>query len=708
MSQSLFNQAITHYQNGQLQETVTVLKQLLNTQAHHANGLHLLGIVYYQQQQIQAAILSIEQALKLEPNNLNFLNNYGLVLKANGQLQEALTAYQKALSQQPKDLDVQLNIANLMMQLARFEEAAGYYRRLLRIYKPYQPQHNEIKMAHCHALSQLGNLAHNNSHFMQAEACFAEAIQYHQTDSHLYYNLANAQRELGKTKLAEQHFEKAIALNPQDADAYNNLGNVKRELGKLSAAIELYQQALALNPHLHHAKVHLIHQKQHLCDWQMLSNEIAIVRDWVANEPNAQVSPFAFLAMPNTTRKEQLDCATNWVKNRFQSLIALATSLNFKHRKSASKKLKIGYLSADFRLHPLAFLVTDLIELHNRHQFEVIAYSFGINDQSKARHRFEKAFDQFYDIRTLNEVEAAQKINADQIDILIDLTGFTKTSRSGIMALRPARIHINWLGFAGTMGFLDTKTKTPLYDYILTDCFITPPEHVADYAEKFAYLPCYQPNDRMRPVATSPTRATCQLPENTFVFCAFNQSFKITPVVFESWLRILNSVPNSVLWLLACDALAQQHLIQQANASGVDSKRFIFAPRVSVDAHLARHCHADLFLDTHPYNAHTTCSDALWMDVPVLTYVGETFSSRVAGSLLKTLELDELITYQLDEYEKTAIKLAKHPEKLALLKAKMIANKKTSILFNTPTFTAKLESVLASIWHEATADQTNH
>lgn len=704
MSQSLFNQAITYYQNGQLIEASAALKKMLDSQPNHADGLHLLGIVYYQQQQIQAAILHIQKALSLEPHNLNFLNNYGLVLKANGQLQEALTAYQKALSQQPKDLDVQLNIANLMMQLARFEEAAGYYRRLLRIYKPYQPQHSEIKLAHCHALSQLGNLAHRQGHFMQAEACFAEAVQFNQTDSYLFYNLANAQRELGKTKLAEKNFEKVIAQNPLDADTYNNLGNVKRELGQLDAAIQHYQKALELNPNLHHAKVHLIHQKQHICDWEALSADIATVRDWVAHQPEAQVSPFAFLAMPDTTRQEQLVCASNWVQNRYSSLAALAPSLNFKHTNAAKQKLKIGYLSADFRLHPLAFLITDLIEQHNRNQFKIIAYSFGINDQSKARHRFEKAFDQFHDIRTFSEVEAAQKINADHIDILIDLTGFTKTSRSGIMALRPARIHINWLGFAGTMGFLNQTTNKPLFDYILTDPFITPPEHANDYAEKLAYLPCYQPNDRLRPIAETPSREACQLPDNTFVFCAFNQSFKITPLMFASWMRILNRVPNSVIWLLDCDALAKQNLMLYAKEANIEAARLIFAPRVPTGEHLARHCHADLFLDTHPYNAHTTCSDALWMDVPVLTYVGETFSSRVAGSLLKTLQLDNLITYTLDNYEQTAIALADNPEKLALLKAKIIDNKKEAILFDTPQFTAALETALISIWKNATVD----
>ncbi|NOT65072.1 MAG: tetratricopeptide repeat protein [Methylotenera sp.] len=629
--------------------------------------------------------------------------------------ENALKHYQQTLLRNPKDLDAQINCGNLCVELHRYEEAAGYFRRLSRILKT----NLDVRNALCYALQALGNESHANGRYAMAEACFAEALEYQQGNSAHLYNLGNAQRELGKSKAALESFRQSIKLGPNDADAYNNLGNVQRELGLLDLAVASYEKALTLNPKLYHAKVHLVHQKQHICDWQGLENDIAEIRDWVKNVPEAQISPFAFLAMPTTTAEEQKLCANNWVNNRYAGLIQQSKSLNlnnskhprhsvlntessdFKaldtdfHRYDGVRKIKIGYLSADFRLHPLAFLISELIELHDRNQFEIFAFSYGVNDQTSARARLEKAFDEFYDIRNLSEIEAAQKINACEIDILVDLTGFTQTSRSGIAALRPAPINVNWLGFAGTMG---TSNGKPFFDYILTDNFITPPETAQYYAEQLAVLPhCYQPNDRKRPVGKEPLRAACSLPDSAFVFCCFNQTFKITPNVFAVWMRLLKAVPNSVLWLLDCNVWAKQNLIREAALLGIDEDKLIFAPRVSIADHLARHAHADLFLDTLPYNAHTTCSDALWMGVPVLTCVGDTFAARVAGSLLTAVDLIECITYNMQDYESKALYLARSPEILLAMKQKLLGNKMTSALFDTDEFAKALEEIYRNI-----------
>ena len=402
--------------------------------------------------------------------------------------------------------------------------------------------------------------------------------------------------------------------------------------------------------------------------------------------------------MPTTTAAEQKLCANHWVNNRYTSLIAHAEQLNFNQTKIKAKKIKIGYLSADFRLHPLAFLISELIELHDRSEFEIIAFSYGINDKSTARARLEKAFDQFYDIRNLSEIEAAQKIHTCDIDILIDLTGFTQTSRTGIVALRPAPISVNWLGFPGTMGGINGKG---LFDYILTDSFISPTNSANGYTEQLALLPnCYQPNDRKRPIGKTPTRKSCDLPENTFVFCCFNQTFKITPDVFSVWMRLLKAQPNSVLWLLDCNQWAKRNLIREALAQGIAADKLIFAPRVSIANHLARHAHADLFLDTLSYNAHTTCSDALWMGIPVLTYVGDTFASRVAGSLLQTADLNEFITYSLQDYENKAVYFLRNPTYLLRTKEKLLSERMTSKLFDTALFAKSLEAIYQSIWQK--------
>jgi predicted O-linked N-acetylglucosamine transferase (SPINDLY family) len=619
--------------------------------------------------------------------------------------ENVLKHYQQALLRNPKDTVAQINCGNMCVELKRYEEAAGYFRRLVRVFKT----NLDVRNALCYALQELGNESHAQGHYLRAEACFEEALENQPANPAYLYNLGNAQRELGKLKEAALQYQKAIELSPNDADIYNNLGNVQRELGQLDLAIASYQKAIDLNPRLYHAKVHLVHQKQHVCDWQGLEVDIATIRDWVKNVPQAQISPFAFLAMPTTTAEEQKLCASNWVNNRYAALIKQTATLDFKNElPGKNQKMRIGYLSADFRLHPLAFLISELIEVHNRSKFEIVAFSYGVNDKTSARVRLEKAFDEFHDIRNLSEFDAAKKISELQIDILVDLTGFTQASRSGIAALRPVPINVNWLGFAGTMG--NISSNKPLFDYILTDSFITPPEAANHYAEQLALLPhCYQPNDRKRPIGKQPSRENCNLPEGAFVFCCFNQTFKITPEVFALWMRLLKEIPNSVLWLLDCNQWAKQNLIKIATEQGISVEQLIFAPRVSIADHLARHIHADLFLDTLPYNAHTTCSDALWMGLPVLTCVGNTFAARVAGSLLSASELTELIAYSLQDYESKALYLANNRTVLEKIKQKLLATKLTSALFDTSNFARALEDIYQTMWQRySTTVETNN
>lgn len=706
MSQTQYLAAISHHRAGQLTQAEPLYQQVLKANPKHADALHMLGVVYYQTERAEQAVTVISQALAINPKNTDYLNHYALSLRAANQSEAAIKSFQQAVLLQPKDLDIQFNLANTLLTLNRFEEAAGYYRRILRV----MPKNDDVREALCHCLTALGNQAQALGNFMQAESCFEEALQFNSKDAAILYNLANAQRELGKPAEAAKYYAKAIQITPDDADIYNNFGNVQRELGQLDLAIASYQKALALNPQLYHAKVHLVHQKQHICDWNDLNNEIAVIRNWVKTIPTAQISPFAFLAMPSTTAAEQKLCADNWVNNRYASLLDYGKQLNFTHEPaSANRKIKIGYMSADFRLHPLAFLISELLELHDRSQFEIIGFSYGADDKTDARKRIEKAFDAFYDIRQLPDTDAAKKIHDCGVNILVDLTGFTQNSRCGIVTLRPAPVSVSWLGFPGTMGSfkggsfiwggLDGK---PLFDYLLTDSFITPAVAACNYAEQLALLPnSYQPNDRKRPVAQTPSRAECGLPENAFVFCCFNQTFKITADFFNIWMRLLKATPNSVLWLLDCNRWAKQNLIEQAVLQGIASERLIFAPRVAIAEHLARHAHADLFLDTLPYNAHTTCSDALWMGLPVLTCVGDTFASRVAGSLLKAAGLDDLITYTLENYENKAMFLAKNPQTLDTMKQKLMREKMTSALFDTASFTRSLEAIYKNI-------QANH
>ena len=630
--------------------------------------------------------------------NVNDLLAQAQQNQREGNLSLALQQFQQVLLQHPKELSLHIACGNLCVELQRFEEAAGYFRRIVNANK----KSNDAKNALCYALQGLGNQAHQAANFALAEACFEEILQHQASNAVYWYNLGNAQRELGKTKAALASFMQSIRLDPQDADAHNNLGNIQRELGQLDQAIASYTRALELNPNLHHALAHLVHQKQHCCDWQQLDAQIQQLRDWVMHEPSAQISPFAFIAMPCTTAQEQKQCASNWANNLFKGMPVTLMDIGLQ---GSANKLKIGYLSADFRLHPLAFLITELIEKHDRTQFEIVAYSYGADDKTPERKRLVQAFDAFVDIRGLNDVQAAQKIRDDQVHVLVDLTGYTQTSRTGIVAHKPAAIHVNWLGFAGTMGEIGGEiggkvggklNGQPLFDYLIADRTIAP--NPADFSEKIVYLPCYQPNDSQRAVSHLSTRASQHLPEGAFVFCCFNQTFKITPEVFAVWMQILKQVPNSVLWLLDCNPWAKANLQREASNAGVKSERLIFAPRVSIAEHLARHAHADLFLDTLPYNAHTTASDALLMGVPVLTCMGNTFASRVAASLLYSVQLPELVTTNHADYREKAVAFAQQPAEMSALKTRLAQHLSKSPAFDTTQFAVVLERQYQQLW----------
>jgi protein O-GlcNAc transferase len=621
--------------------------------------------------------------------NANELLKQAQQAELQGNNHAALEAYRQVLLQYPNELNLHAVCGNLCVQLQRFEEAAGYFRRILSAENKNLGARNAL----CFSLQALGNQAHNAGNFTLAEACFAEATQHQPGNAAYWYNLGNAQRELAKPEKALASFTQSLQFDPNDAEAHNNLGNVQRELGQLDKAIASYKIALQLNPSLHHALAHLVHQKQHICDWvglnsKVLNEQISQLRNLVRTEPSAQISPFAFLAMPCTTAQEQKQCASNWANNTIMTLPAARMDIGLQGIKNKNKKLKIGYFSADFRLHPLAFLITELIEKHDRNQFEIIAYSYGKDDETPARKRLEKAFDHFMDIANLNDIDAAKKIRADEIDILVDLTGYTQSSRTGIVALKPAKLHINWLGFPSTMGEMHGE---PLFDYLLADKVIAP--NADDFSEKLLYLPCYQPNDSQRPIGKTTSKSAQNLPARAFVFCCFNQTFKISAELFAAWMRILKQAPSSVLWLLECNIWAKANLQKAAEQAGIDKNRLIFAPRVAIAEHLERHNYADLFLDTLPYNAHTTASDALFMRLPLLTLMGDTFASRVAASLLQSVNMPELITQNLTDYEAKALDLAQNPEKITQLKQKM----DTKSLFNAAQFARNLEQIYLDI-----------
>lgn len=592
--------------------------------------------------------------------------------------QQRIRSLETAIRRDPQDPEPRYDLGNLLLSMHRVQPALMQFEAALRL----APGHPQILLQIGNALSALGK-------FEPAARRFREALRADPHQAAAHYNLGNALRELGQPESAAASYRAALELTPQDADCWNNLGNVLREQGQLDPAIGCYREALRLNPNLHHARMHLLHQRMHVCDWAGLDGEIAAIREIVRSQPQAQISPFAFLALPGTTPGEQRLCAEHWARNRYAA--PEQPPLPARARAPDPARLRVGYLSADFRQHPLTWLAAGLIEQHDRGAFEIHGYSYGPDDGSVERRRWESAFDVFHDIRAGSLQESAAQIAADGIDILVDLTGFTQSSRSGILALRPAPLQVNWLGFPGTMG-------APFVDYLISDAWITPPETAAYYSEQLLLMPhTYQPNGA-RPEAAAPTRAGCGLPEAGVVFCCFNQTFKITPQVFQAWMTVLSATPGSVLWLLECNRRARENLLDQAARHGIAAERLIFAPRCDIAGHLARQQCADLFLDTAPYNAHTTASDALWAGLPVLTLRGGSFASRVAGSLLHAAGLPELIADGLDDYVSRAIRLAGDPQALSGLRRRLQHGRERLPLFDTAQFARDLERGYREMW----------
>lgn len=428
-----------------------------------------------------------------------------------------------------------------------------------------------------------------------------------------------------------------------------------------------------------------------MCEWDDFRSRQGFARGRLADLGGEPLPPFSLLSEPGVTASEQRACAEIWMRKRLAAAAIEREGLSFRFSDETCPKIRLGYLSNDFHDHATALLLVEMLETHDRSLFELHAYSYGKDDGKELRRRLTRAFDRFSDISALSDVEAAQAIHKDGIHILVDLKGFTQATRTSILGLRPAPLQVNYLGYPGTLG-------VNLCDYIITDSFVTPKAAAADYAESFAYLPhSYQPHGRDSVIGRAPSRSAVGLPESGFVFCCFNQAFKFTPAVFDVWCRLLDSVPDSVLWLLASPE-AEGNLRNEALMRGVNGARLVFAPDMAQIEHLGRLQLADLVLDTAPYGAHTTASDALWVGTPLVTRPGATFPSRVAGSLLSAVGLPELIIEDKDDYFDIAFALATDAEQLEILRRKLARNRLKSPLFDVVSYTRALESLFQTMW----------
>ena len=599
----------------------------------------------------------------------------GLNFHQKGELAQAKAAYEQVLKTQPKHFDALHLLGLIAFQTRDPFLAEELIRRAIKI-------NPNVASVHYNQGAMLQKLKRLD----EALASYDKAIALKPDYADAFYNRGNALQELKRTDDALASYDKAIALKPDYAEAFLNRGNALREIKRLDDALASYDKAIVLKPDYDFLYGTKLLTQMQLCDWSDLSIQLNELEALIENEQKV-TSPFAVLGLVDNL-DVQLKASRIYVNEKYP-----ASSFSGKLKiQPENGKIRIGYYSADFHNHATSFLMAELFEAHDTQRFEIFGFSFGPDKQDEMRSRVSRGFDHFFDVTKKTDREISQMSRDLDIDIAVDLKGLTKDSRMGIFAERPAPIQINYLGYPGT-------SAAPYFDYLVADKTLIPQESQQHYSEKVIYMPhSYQVNDSKRKISPKLfTRQDLGLPESGFVFCCFNNNYKIRSVTFDAWMRVLKEVSGSVLWLLEDNPTAAKNLRKEAAAREVDPARLVFAPPMRLDEHLARHRYADLFIDTLPYNAHTTASDALWAGLPVLTQLGQSFAARVAASLLNAMDLPELITKTQEEYESRAIELANDPLQLTQIKTKLEQDRETSTLFNGQLFARHIEAAYAEI-----------
>ena len=658
------------------EEAIADLEKALAIEPTNIAALHSRGRLLSKRKRNAEALASFERILALDPTQVEAAIERGIVLIELKDYEEALAGFDQALQIEPNSIDALSNRASLLVRFKRYEEALANADRALALDPAYGAAwHNR------------GSALAGLKRYKEALVCYDKALALTPENPNTWNNRGATMLSLKQDEAALPYFETALRLNPADADSWSNRARAFSTLKRFPDAIADSDRALTLDPGHTGAMRIGIHSRLHTCDWQRREQDKRrITAGLMAGSRVIEALDHRGLC---DSESENLAAARLWVA---EECPPAATPL-WRGERYQHDKIRVAYLSTDFRAHAVAFLIVGIFEHHDKDRFETVAISFSRDDRSETRTRIETAFDRFIDVQDMSDSQVAALMRELEIDIAIDLNGYTGDSRTAILAHRPAPVQVNYLGYPGTMG-------APYIDYIIADRIVIPEEHRVDYSEKVIYLPdAYQANDRKRRIAEkTPTRAEAGLPEHGFVFASFNNTYKIGPEIFDIWMRLLRDVEDSALWLLEDNPIAAANVKREAQARGVAPERLVFAPRTMPDQHLARHRLADLFLDTQPYNAHTTASDALWMGLPLVTYPGSTFSGRVAASLLNAIGMPELVTGSLAEYETLARKLAREPAALAAIKAKLAANRDTHPMFDTARFARYLESAYVTMW----------
>ncbi|MFL2508092.1 MAG: tetratricopeptide repeat protein [Candidatus Pseudothioglobus sp.] len=676
------NNAVLHFYLANIFEE---LDQFENSISHHQRAIKInpkfsesfnnLGNVLTKNKLLNDAIENYQYAIEINPNFPEAYNNLGNAYKDLGKLQIAIKSYKKALEINQNFSEALYNLGVVQQKLRLLEDSIVSFNNAIKINPRFAEAHNSLG-------SSLNSLGY---HIEAMESC-NKAIAIDSNYAEAYNIIGNIYKDQGKPNNAIRSYKKAITLKSNYAEAHSNLGSIHRDRKQLEKALLYFEKAHLLKPDMSFILGDILQIKMRLCKWDNLSNQLIELRSRITNNEKV-VSPFSLLGLIDDPKlqKKASEIYANYYYPKSDNLPNISVYPNH-------KKIRIGYFSADFKQHPVATLTAELYEMHDREHFEVYAFSFGNDTNDEMNLRIKSGVDYFHDVRETPLKDLVLLSRFCEIDIAIDLGGFTKKSRTEIFAMSVAPIQLSYIGYLGTLG-------ANYYDYLIADQIMIPMYYQKYYSEKIIYLPSFQVNDsKEKQPDIVLTRAEIGLPKGGFVFCCFNNTYKITPAVLDLWTPILKSVSGSVLLLVADNEIAKDNLIKEFNHRGIEPSRLIFGGRFERPEYLARYHLADLFLDTNPYNAGTTASDALRMGLPVLTLLGKAYPSRMAASIVNAVNLPELITHSEKEYVSLAIQIANNPDKLKKIKEKLINNLSTAPLFDTKRFTTNLETAYKNIY----------
>jgi predicted O-linked N-acetylglucosamine transferase (SPINDLY family) len=667
---------------GRLQEAEAGYRQALTLNPRYAHAFYNLAVTLEQLGRGADAESAYREAIGVEPNLAEAHYNLGNLLQGLKRFDQSRSEYETVVRLRPQHAEAHNNLGNALKALGLVEDAEPHYREALRLKPDYSVAHYN-----------LGSLLHDGRRLGEGEQSYRRALALTPRFPEAHYNLGNLLKRAGRVLEAEQSYRQALVLKPDYAEASYNLGITLQSLGRRAEAEACFRTALRLKPDYPEAHCLLVHERQHLCRWESLLPDAEVLRQRIRSGSWARVFPFTFLALPETTAAEQHRCAQRFAGVEFRDFLPrppLAGS-----RRRGRSQIRIDYLSADFHEHATSYLLPEVIERHEREHFEVYGYSHGIEDSSAAGRRVRVAFHVLRDLRRLDDAQAAQQILADEIDILVDLKGYTENSRVQIFALRPAPVQVSWLGYPGTLG------SPKLADYLVGDPVVSPLEHAEHYSERLALMPhCYQPNDAKREVGKRPSRAEAGLPPEGFVFCSFSRSYKLTPAILDIWVQAAaRRAGQRTLALAKARPVAAQYPAG-SRKRGVDGRGLVFAPHAS-GVHLGRLQLADLALDTYPSPRTPPRATPSGQCVPPVRVVWERPSSAASSSSIVTAAgLPELVTPDAESYYRLALQLAREPARLKKIRTELARNRDSCPLFDSARFVRDLEDLYRRMWDD--------